>query len=167
MLFVRVVLSHHCIVLLCELCYSIITWFICESCAILSLYGLFVRVVLFFYVCESCTILSLQGYLWELCIVLSHHYMLFVQVFVVRVVLFYHYRVYLWELCYSIITWFICESCAILSFHVVCESCPILSLQAVCESCTILSLQGYLWELCYSIITWFIFRVVLSHHCIV
>jgi hypothetical protein len=35
----------------------------------------------------------------------------------VRVILFYHDRVYLWDLCYSIITWFICESCAILSLH--------------------------------------------------
>ena len=85
-----------------------------ESCAILSLQGVFMRVVLFYHyriylwelcysiitgcICESCAILSLQG------------------VFM-RVMLFYHYRAYLWELCYSIITWFICESCAILSLH--------------------------------------------------
>jgi hypothetical protein len=35
----------------------------------------------------------------------------------VRVILFYHDRVYLWDLCYSIITWCICESCAILSLQ--------------------------------------------------
>jgi hypothetical protein len=50
------------------------------------------------FICESCAILSLHG--------------LFM-----RVVLFYHYRVYLWELCDYTITGFICESCAILSLH--------------------------------------------------
>jgi hypothetical protein len=114
------------------------------------------------FICESCAILSLQG--------------LFV-----RVVLFYHYMVYLWELCYSIITWFICESCAIRSLHVVCESCAIRSLHVVCESCAILSLHGlfvrvvlfyyymvYLWELCYSIITGFICEIcaILSLQCV-
>jgi hypothetical protein len=43
--FMRVVLFYHCMVYLRELCYSIITGFNCESCAILSLHGLFVKVI--------------------------------------------------------------------------------------------------------------------------
>ena len=100
-----------------------------------------------------------------------------------RVVLFYRYTVYLWELSYSIITWFICESSAILSLQGVFVRVVLLYHYMVyfwelwysiitwfiCESCAILSLQGvfmrvvllyhymvYLWELCFSIITWFI-----------
>jgi hypothetical protein len=128
------------------LCYSIITGFICESCAIRSLH----------VVCACCAIPSLHS-------------------FVVRVVLFYHYRLYLWELCYSISTWFIQLSQITYNDRIghvsqttwndriaqLWQISPVM----IEESCAILSLQGlfvrvvlfyhyrvYLWELCYPII---------------
>ena len=79
-----------------------------ESCAILSLHGLFVRVVLFYHnrVKELCT--------WFICEKMCYSLITGCNL---EVVLFYKYMVYLWELHYSIITGFICESCAILSLH--------------------------------------------------
>jgi hypothetical protein len=102
------VLFYHYILYLWELTYSIMTGFICEICAILSLHGLFVRVVAILsndIIAQLSQNTPCNDRIAELSQI-NH-----------VVVLLYHYRFYLWDLCYSIITWFICESCAILSLH--------------------------------------------------